>query len=296
MALDDDIQLLDRDDAAVAAGELAGLEHGQLGRILRPLDFGFDAADRAGEAAAPDMGRLLLQGEGRRRPRRWYEALSAEEHHGDQDDAEDELDGLDEIDALQPGAAQRAAQHVAPAREVLEEPGLQQLEDDGGQDHAIDAAHAAQHDHDQEHDRNREHEHVRGRRLQLGDIEGAGHAAEGGADREGQQLQMGPVDAHGAGGDLILADRHPGAPHPRILQPQADEDQHPDHQQAEIVVGARGDAEGIAEEARRGRAVEADGAVRQIGRVARDDGHDLAEAQGDDGEIIAAQPQGGRPE
>ena len=53
--------------------------------------------------------------------------------------------------------------------------------------------------------------------------------------REGQQLQMGPVDAHGAGRDLVLADGHPGASDARILQPQADEDQKPDHQQAEIV-------------------------------------------------------------
>src|SRR5258706_592968 len=78
-----------------------------------------------------------------------------------------------------------------------------------------------------------------------------------------------------------------------MLQTEADEDQQPDHQQAEIVVGLGIDAEGIAEEPRRGRAVEADRAVRQVGRVARDDRHDLAEAERDDGEIVAAQPQGG---
>ena len=71
--------------------------------------------------------------------------------------------------------------------------------------------------------------------------------------REGEQLQVGAVDAHGAGGDLVLADRDPGPADAGILQAQADEDQEHDHQQAEIIERLRGDAEIVAEESRRRR-------------------------------------------
>ena len=48
-------------------------------------------------------------------------------------------------------------------------------------------------------------------------------AAEGRAHGERQQLDVARVDAHRLGGDLVLADRHPGAADARILQAQRDE-------------------------------------------------------------------------
>jgi hypothetical protein len=62
------------------------------------------------------------------------------------------------------------------------------------------------------------------------------HAAEGGAHGEGQQLHVAGVDAHGLGGDLVLADGHPGAADARILQAVADDDAEQHQHQEQVVV------------------------------------------------------------
>ena len=82
----------------------------------------------------------------------------------------------------------------------------------------------AQHDHDQDHDRDREHEHVGGGDGELGDVEDAAEAAHGGAHGEGEELVVDVADAHRPRRQLVLADRHPGAPHPRLLEAHRDED------------------------------------------------------------------------
>ena len=51
--------------------------------------------------------------------------------------------------------------------------------------------------------------------------EGAGKAAEHGADGKGRELGVGGVDAERAAGDLILAQGFPGAPDRQLAQPQA---------------------------------------------------------------------------
>ena len=81
-----------------------------------------------------------------------------------------------------------------------------------------------------------------------------------------------------------------------VAQSDADEDQQRHHGDRDVVVGPRIDAEAPAEQPRRGDAVEAGGAVGQIRPVAHHDRHDLAEAQRDDGEVVAAQPQRRRAE
>ena len=62
-------------------------------------------------------------------------------------------------------------------------------------------------------------------------------AAEGGAHAEREQLQVAGVDAHRLGGDLVLADRHPGAADAAALEAIADHDaeDHQDQEQ-EVVV------------------------------------------------------------
>ena len=115
---------------------------------------------------------------------------------------------------LQPGIVHHVAQRIQPAGQILQPPRLQQLQDERAQHHAPHTADAAEHDHHQDHHRDREAEHFRCRGLQLRDIEHAGHAGERGADGEGQQLEFRAVHAHRGGGDLVLADRHPGAADP----------------------------------------------------------------------------------
>ncbi len=93
---------------------------------------------------------------------------------------------------LKPVDIDQTAKRVKPLRQILENPGLQDLQQHRADDDAPDAADAAEHDHDEDHDRHRKHEHVRRRGLQFGDVERAGGAGEGGAGGEGQQLAVEP--------------------------------------------------------------------------------------------------------
>ena len=68
---------------------------------------------------------------------------------------------------------------------------------------------------------------------------GARDAAEGGAHAEGQQLHVAGVDAHGLGGDLVLADRHPGAADARESRSRWQIDHADHHQRQEQVVVER---------------------------------------------------------
>ena len=56
-----------------------------------------------------------------------------------------------------------------------------------------------------------------------GGEEGAGEAAEHGADGEGGELGVGGVDAERAAGDLVLAQRLPGAADRQAAQADRDE-------------------------------------------------------------------------
>ena len=84
-------------------------------------------------------------------------------------------------------------------------------------------AHAAEHD-DREHQRQfLEGEGFRADETLPRREERAGKAAEHGAGRERRQLGRGGVDAERAAGDLVLAQRFPGAPDRQPAQP----DRHP---------------------------------------------------------------------
>ena len=64
-------------------------------------------------------------------------------------------------------------------------------------------------------------------------------AAERRAHRERQQLDVARVDAHRLGGDLVLADRHPGAADARVLQARMQMTMMMQRQQQEQVVVER---------------------------------------------------------
>ena len=183
------------------------------------------------------------------------------------------------------------AQRMQPAGQILQKPGLQHLQDQRAEHDAPDAADPAEHDHHQDHDRDRETEHLRRCGLQFGDEQRAGRAGESGAGGKGQQFHLGAVDAHRRGGELVLADRHPGAADPREFEALTGQDQKGDERQADIIIGRCIDPEAPAEQLRRGHSVQPHRAIGDARRVAGDDRHDLAEPQGHDRQVVTPEPQ-----
>ena len=178
---------------------------------------------------------------------------------------------------------------------VLEE--LRQPGQHGGTGHrAGQRAHAAEDDVGDDEDRVVQHEVLGVERPDLAGEEDTGDAGGRGADREGQQLDPGGVDAGRLRGDLVLADRGPGAAEPGVLQPVEQQitmiaiSTSSRYQYGEGAV-APGEVERT-EVDRRGRDVER--AARAVGEavgVVGDDPDDLTEAERDDREVVAAQPQ-----
>ena len=137
-------------------------------------------------------------------------------------------------------------------------------------------------------------------------LDRARHPGQEGAAGEGEELEAEDVDAHRLGGLLVLADGHPAATDPAVVQPDEDQDDQAEHeQQQEVVVGeaAQRDAEqlvGLAEvepeQDQVGDGRDAVGAVGQVRpglavQVDHGDPEDLAEGQGDDGQVVARHPQ-----
>ena len=131
-------------------------------------------------------------------------------------------------------------------------------------------------------------------------------ASQEGPDSERQDLQSEDVDAHRLGGALVLTDGDPPATDPAVVEPDEDEDHEGDeHQQQEVVVAepAQGDAgqrvggpEVEPEEVQVRDAGDAVGAVGEVRTVVpveveHREPEDLTETQGDDGEVVAGDPQ-----
>jgi hypothetical protein len=101
-----------------------------------------------------------------------------------------------------------------------------------------DVAHAAEDDHAQDEDREAE--------LELVDVDGvledaeehAREAADRRADRVRPQLHAHEVTPIAAAGDLVLADRDPGAPEARVAQAHVDEQHDQQHRQRDEVEAA----------------------------------------------------------
>ena len=111
-----------------------------------------------------------------------------------------------------------------------------QLQQGRSDQHAEHGAHAAQHDRGQQERRLQEHVLVRGDRDVHVGLDRASHAGQEGAAGEGEELEAEDVDAHRLGGLLVLADGHPAATDPAVVEPDEDQDDQPEHQQQQEVV------------------------------------------------------------
>ena len=169
-------------------------------------------------------------------------------------------------------------------------------------------AHAAE-DNDREHQGGfAEGEELRTDEALPRSEERSGEAAEHRAHGKGSELGIGGIDAERAAGDLILTQRFPGAADRQSPQPQ----RYPVGQQRkrenEIIKKYHAMRRRVVQAERRGkpfarsvewqaeerRARNSGDAVRPAGEtlpVEQDKPDDLAEAERDDGEIIAAQAQ-----
>ena len=131
--------------------------------------------------------------------------------------------------------------------------------------------------------------------------------AEHGAHGEGGELGRGCVDAKRAAGDLVLAQRLPGASDRQPPQPQRDPVGEERQRNDEVVEKHGALRRRVGEAESRGKAVVGGGerqseerrmrrgdAVRAAGEilpVEQNEPDDLAEAERDDCQIVAAQPQ-----
>ena len=102
-------------------------------------------------------------------------------------------------------------------------------------EHAPDVAHPAEDDHAEDEDRDVEEEVVARDAVLRRGVVGAGDAAEEGAAGVGPGLRPHQRDAHRGGGRLVLADRDPRPPEPRVAQPQRAEDREHEQQDREPV-------------------------------------------------------------
>ena len=161
-------------------------------------------------------------------------------------------------------------------------------------------------------------EEVRRRGAEVGRLERPGDAGEAGAEGERQELGPDRVDAHHLGRRLVLADRAPGAPHARALQVPGDDDRDEQQEHAEVrrascperapkmmsKNGMYGGSIGlipctppvqfcVLEHDVDRAQVERERDARQVLEEQR---HDLAEAEGHDRQVVAAQPERRRAE
>ena len=240
-----------------------------------------------------------------------HQALRADQHDDHQPETEKEPAPQREIDGGEDADAERATDPAYEERHLGEQDPVEERDQHAAQDHALEAAHAPEDDHAQEHDRDVELEGTRRDGLQLGRVERAGEAGEGGAEGEGEELGLHRIDPGAVGGRLVLADGHPGPPQPRVTHPvHGPQRQGTDDQDEEVPgdeVGIEVD-EGQVRPAHRVHPVLAPRQVEplhglpagdidgDVAHVADGHGNDLAKGQGDDGEIVAAHPQGRRPD
>src|ERR1051325_952007 len=172
-----------------------------------------------------------------------------------------------------------AVQHFLHHAQPLGEDG----EDDRGDDRAGDRAQPAEDDHHHDLERADEREHRRVQVHQIVRVEPARHARPERADDEGLDLVLRRVDPHRLGRDLILAHGQERAPDRRPHQPPRDQDGDP---------GEEVDPEETAP-------------VRNAGEPARaadlldvedEPANHRPEAKGDNGQVVAAQPQRRQPD
>src|SRR6266702_7918162 len=111
MRHEDKVEFLDRSDAAEALGQLARLEQRCTRRQIGTLA---EATQRRLNFAARGQRRLFLEAQRRHRAGCRDQSLSAEQHHENEDDAENQLYRLDELDMLQPIDVDKTAERMDP--------------------------------------------------------------------------------------------------------------------------------------------------------------------------------------
>jgi hypothetical protein len=292
------------------------------------LEDGFLGQGELGVATAGQFGRdpdTVHLGSGRLDRE---QALRSLDHHDREDHAEDQEVVVDQVEVGQQLDAGRVAERVDRRVHELGRPGqegqVHVLHGECPDDHAAQRADAAEDDHDHDEDRGLEAEALREDGGVVGAREGAGEPREAGAQGERQELRRDRVDAHRGGRRLVLPDGHPRSTELRVAQAHADEEgqaqQGHDEVQRErrLLVGEDDLGPPWARYGQRRRVdrVDADVAAGQVGiradedraaedggqgegevaQVAEDDGHDLAEAQGHDGEVVATQLERGGAE
>src|SRR5215211_7295982 len=237
-------------------------------------------------------------------------ALGPEEHHEDQDDAEQEEVVLRDVRLAEQGTPDGVADGVDPCVYLRQQIEVETLQDDSAQNHAVDVPHAAEDDHAQDDYGDVEREGVREDVLYERAVEGTCESPEDRPQGVGPELRCYRVYAHRRSGGLVLAHRYPGPPKLRVPQAHVDVNRDQDHDQDRVVPRVQIQSseplprvEGVRQKLQAGRVYGLD-AYRPVGQVeaaeviavleeARDD---LPEPQGDYRQVVPSQPQGGRPD
>src|SRR3954454_1365772 len=137
------------------------------------------------------------------------QALRPEQHRHDEDDAEDPELVERHVDV-------RVEVAVDPRPDVRESLAVEIGEEARAEDDARDAPHAAEDDHAEDEDRDVEEEVIGERSALVARVERARNTAEERTGRIGPRLRLHQRDAHCRRRSLILTDRDPGAPEPRV--------------------------------------------------------------------------------
>src|SRR5499433_3549855 len=272
-------------------------------RLVTPL-----ASRKPGISGLAELAGAAARGE---------DALRPEDHHEHEDQAEDHalvLGGLElggQVgEVVSEDHRARVAQLVEPEGKALEDLEVEHGNHGGAEDGPGDGTHASQDDHGEHADGLHEGEGLRVDEDLLGGEEDAHRPREGSAAGEGEELHSHEGHAHGLGCRLVLADGLPGPADVRVLETAVDEDgdaHDEEHEGVEVErvdhVGIGLDADG-AQEWREEDGRPADGRnpfgavgdVNGLVEVVGEHADYLAEAQGDEGEVVAVQAQHGQAE
>ena len=166
------------------------------------------------------------------------QALGSQHHHQHEQEAEHPEGDLGEGE-VEPERVELALDELA-VEHVGDEPVVEEAERDRAEHHPPDAAQPAEDDHREDEDREAELELVGVDAVVEGAEERARDAAEGAARGVGEQLGLDERHAHAGRGDLVLAQRDPGAAEARVAQPEVHEQHHEHEREHAPVVRAAG--------------------------------------------------------
>ena len=273
---------------APLAPDVAGADAGRAHSLAPRVHVGLGRrADRVARADA--LGEL-------HRPSSLGQQPLRAQHHDEQDEEAEDAEVQDREVEVQAQGARHAVEHLG------DEVRVDERQQHRAEHDAPDRAQAAEDDHRQHEDREAELELIGLHGGLVGTEERARHAAEGGAGGVGQQLGLDERHAHRRCGDLVLADRDPGAPEARVAQAEVHEQDERDEHEHEPEVRSeverrvkRGEHRQVDRVDRRDRlaAVGELVALDDVDLVAVDGEavDDLAERERHDRDVVPAQAQ-----